>query len=271
VATAGGVTPSPSPVGELYRRAQLGRAVEGNTLQGTIERLGDLPLKCDPGSEWNYGISTDVVGYLIELLSGRRLDDFVRERILDPLGMADSGFMVPASQTGRFCANYRYVEGERYELIDAPAESAYLKEPTYLSGAGGMVSTAADYVRFVKMLANGGELDGARILGPRTLKLMAMNHLLDGRDLASMNSGGPTESARDGVGFGLGFAVLLDPTQSQTTGTPGEYYWGGAASTAFFVSPAEDLAMVFMTQLMPSSSYPIRRELRNVIYGAITG
>jgi CubicO group peptidase (beta-lactamase class C family) len=270
VSPAGGVVVSTSPVAELYRRAQLGRSVEGNTLEATIDRLGELPLKCDPGSEWNYGISTDVVGYLIEVLSGQRLDDFVRERILDPLGMVDSGFMVPQSQLHRFAANYRHVEGDKYELLDAPAGSAYTKPATYLSGAGGMVSTAADYLRFVKMLANRGELDGVRILGPRTLQLMAMNHLLDGRDLASMNSGGPTESARDGVGFGLGFAVLLDPTQSQTTGTPGEYYWGGAASTAFFVSPAEDLAMVFMTQLMPSSSYPIRRELRNVIYGSIT-
>ena len=270
VSPAGGVVVSTSPVAELYRRAELGRSIEGNTLQATIDKLGELPLKCDPGSEWNYGISTDVVGYLIELLSGQRLDDFVRERILDPLGMVDSGFMVPQSQVHRFAANYRYVEGDKYELLDAPAGSAYTRPATYLSGAGGMVSTAADYLRFVKMLANRGELDGVRIIGPRTLQLMAMNHLLDGRDLASMNSGGPTESARDGVGFGLGFAVLLDPTQSQTTGTPGEYYWGGAASTAFFVSPAEDLAMVFMTQLMPSSSYPIRRELRNVIYGSIT-
>jgi len=174
------------------------------------------------------------------------------------------------AQVHRFAANYRYVEGDKYELLDAPGESVYLKQPTFLSGAGGMVSTAADYLRFVKMLANRGELDGTRIIGPRTLHLMAQNHLLDGRDLASMNSGGPSESARDGVGFGLGFAVLLDPTKSQTTGTPGEFYWGGAASTAFFVSPAEDLAMIFLTQLMPSSSYPIRRELRNAIYGSIT-
>ena len=270
VSPAGGVVVSTSPVAELYRRAAFARANEGATLQGAIDKLGNLPLKCDPGSEWNYGVSTDVVGHLIEVLSGQRLDHFVRERILDPLGMVDSGFLVPASQVHRFATNYKYVEGDKYELLDAPGDSVYLKQPTFLSGAGGMVSTAADYLRFVKMLANRGELDGVRILGPRTLQLMAMNHLLDDRDLASMNSGGPTESARDGVGFGLGFAVLLDPTKSQTTGTPGEYYWGGAASTAFFVSPAEDLAMVFMTQLMPSSSYAIRRELRNVIYGSIT-
>jgi CubicO group peptidase (beta-lactamase class C family) len=270
VSPAGGVVPGPSAVSELYRRAAFARANEGATLQGAIDKLGQLPLKCDPGSEWNYGVSTDVVGYLIQVLSGMRLDDFIRERILDPLGMVDSGFMVPQSQVHRFAANYRYVDGDKYELLDDPEESVYLKQPTFLSGAGGMVSTAADYLRFVKMLANGGELDGTRIIGPRTLHLMAQNHLLDGRDLASMNSGGPSESARDGVGFGLGFAVLLDPTKSQTTGTPGEFYWGGAASTAFFVSPAEDLAMVFLTQLMPSSSYPIRRELRNAIYGSIT-
>jgi CubicO group peptidase (beta-lactamase class C family) len=270
VSAPGGSTPHLSPVPELYRRAQLG-FVEGNTLQRTIDVLGELPLKCDPGSEWNYGISTNVVGYLIELLSGQRLDDFIRDRILDPLGMVDSGFMVPASEAHRFCANYRLVEGERYELSDTPAHSAYLKEPSYLSGAGGMVSTAADYLRFVKMLANGGELDGECIIGRRTLELMAMNHLPHGRDLASMNLlGEPSLSAREGVGFGLGFAVLLDPARAQTTGTPGEYYWSGAASTAFFVSPADDLAMVFLTQLIAPTSF-IRRELRNIVYGAMRG
>jgi CubicO group peptidase (beta-lactamase class C family) len=261
-----------TPVAEMYLKAGLRGSSSDGTLLDFIEKLGSLPLKCDPGAEWNYGVSTDVVGYLCELFSGQRLDAFLRERILDPLGMVDSGFTVPQQSLDRFAANYKFggENGAKYTLTDSPTTSPYARPRTYLSGAGGMVSTAADYMRFCKMLANGGELDGTRIIGPRTLRFMTMNHLPGGLDLAALNSTGPTESARDGVGFGLGFAVLLDPTRSQTLGTPGEYYWGGAASTAFFVSPEEDLIMVFLTQLQPSSSYPIRRELRIAIHQAIT-
>ncbi|HLF79127.1 MAG TPA: serine hydrolase domain-containing protein [Dehalococcoidia bacterium] len=266
--TASGTT---SPVAELYQRAGLRGSSSDGTLVDFINKLGSLPLKCDPGAEWNYGVSTDVVGYLCEVMSGQRLDHFLRQRILDPLGMKDTGFQVPQHDIYRFAANYKFggENGARYTLSDAPATSPYTMNRTYLSGAGGLVSTASDYMRFCKMLANGGELDGARIIGPRTLRFMTMNHLPGGKDLAALNSTGPTESARDGVGFGLGFAVLLDPSVSQTLGTPGEYYWGGAASTAFFVSPAEDLIMLFLTQLQPSSSYPIRRELRVAIHQAI--
>lgn len=266
--TASGTT---SAVAALYQRAGLRGSSSDGTLVDFINKLGSLPLKCDPGAEWNYGVSTDVVGYLCEVLSGQRLDIFLKERILAPLGMPDTGFQVPQQDVHRFAANYRFggENGAKYSLSDAPATSPYSMARTYLSGAGGMVSTASDYMRFCKMLANGGELDGARIIGPRTLKFMTLNHLPGGKDLAALNSTGPTESARDGVGFGLGFAVLLDPAVSQTLGTPGEYYWGGAASTAFFVSPAEDLIMVFLTQLQPSSSYPIRRELRVAIHQAI--
>jgi CubicO group peptidase (beta-lactamase class C family) len=178
---------------------------------------------------------------------------------------------VPRSKVERFAANYRFsAEGEaKYVPVDPPQESTYVTGRTYLSGAGGLVSTAADYLRFCKMLANGGELEGVRVLGPRTLRYMTLNHLPGGKDLASLNDAGPTETAREGIGFGLGFAVLLDPAVAQVVGTPGEFYWGGAASTAFFVSPSEDLVMLFLTQLMPSSSYPIRRELRAAIYQAI--
>jgi CubicO group peptidase (beta-lactamase class C family) len=267
--TAGGTA---TPVAQLYQRAGLRGSQSDGTLVDFIEKLGSLPLKCDPGAEWNYGVSTDVVGYLCEVMSGQRLDVFLRERILDPLGMADTGFQVPAGEVHRFAANYKFggENGAKYSLSDSPATSTYTQPRTYFSGAGGMVSTASDYMRFCKMLANGGELDGARIIGPRTLRFMTLNHLPGGHDLAALNSSGPTESARDGVGFGLGFAVLLNPAVSQTLGTPGEYYWGGAASTAFFVSPAEDLSMVFLTQLQPSSSCPIRRELRVAIHQAIT-
>ncbi|MHB8577111.1 MAG: serine hydrolase domain-containing protein, partial [Dehalococcoidia bacterium] len=260
-----------TPVGELYQRAELRGSSSEGTLAGMIAKLGQLPLHCDPGSAWNYGVSTDVVGYLCEVISGTRFDQFVQERVTGPLGMNDTGFHVPAGSLDRFAANHRRGEtvGPSFTLIDRPdSSSAYASPRTYFSGAGGMVSTASDYLRFCTMLANGGELDGARVLGTRTLQFMTLNHLPGGSDLAGMG-GRLGETTLPGIGFGLGFAVLLDPTVAQIIGTPGEFYWGGAASTAFFVSPAEDLIMIFLTQLMPSSSYPFRREIRATIYSSI--
>jgi CubicO group peptidase (beta-lactamase class C family) len=197
-------------------------------------------------------------------------DRYLHERILQPLGMIDTGFSVPQAEVERFAACYApgADRGRRYRLVDDPGTSTYTRPRTYFSGAGGIVSTAADYFRFCKMLLNGGELDGVRILGPRTLQLMTLNHLPGGKDLATVAQTAG-ETAREGIGFGLGFAVLLDPAVAQIIGTPGEFYWGGAASTAFFVNPLEELIMIFLTQLRPSSTYPIRRELRATIYSAI--
>jgi len=260
-----------SPVGELYRRNNFRGSESDGTLAEMIHKLGKLPLACDPGSRWIYGISTDLVGYLCEVISGLPLDRFLQERILGPLAMRDTGFSVPSDKVDRFCALYAPAQAgasPRYQLVDDPRQSSYVGTRTYFSGAGGLVSTAADYLRFCQMLLNGGELDGVRILGPRTLALMTLNHLPGGKDLATMaqNAG---ETSREGQGFGLGFAVLLDQTVAQIIGTPGEYYWGGAASTAFFVNPKEELIMLFLTQLRPSSTYPIRRELRQTIYSAV--
>jgi CubicO group peptidase (beta-lactamase class C family) len=187
--------------------------------------------------------------------------------------MPDTSFQVPAEKLARFAANYRRSKngsGGLDRIDAADSSSLYVRPRTYFSGAGGLVSTAADYLRFCKMLANGGELDGSRILGARTVRFMAANHLPGGRDLAAVGTPRFSETSMEGIGFGLGFAVLLDPTAAQVLGTPGEYYWGGAASTAFFISPAEDLIVLFFTQLMPSSTYPIRRELRQAVYAAIT-
>ena len=260
---------SDSPVGELYRRAGFAGADSPFTLAEMVRRLGQLPLEVDPGSRWIYGISTDLVGYLCEVLSGLPFDRYLEERILGPLGMVDTGFSVPESEVDRFAANYAPQAGTpRYRLVDDPRSSPYTRRRTYFSGSGGLVSTAADYLRFCRMLANGGHLDGVRILGPRTLRLMTINHLPGGKDLATLAQTAG-ETAREGVGFGLGFAVLLDQAVAQIIGTPGEFYWGGAASTAFFVNPVEDLIMIFLTQLRPSSTYPIRRELRATIYAAI--
>jgi CubicO group peptidase (beta-lactamase class C family) len=263
------------PVGRMYMEAGLRglrRADTGGTLKDMIARVGTMPLHCDPGSQWNYGISTDVVGYLVEVISGQPFDEYLNQHILGPLGMEDTGFDLPASKLDRFAAEYRSGgEGEaQYVLNDTPATSNWTKRQTYFSGAGGLVSTAGDYMKFCTMLANRGAYEGHQIIGPRTLELMTMNHLEGGKDLEDMRGSGPTESARAGVGFGLGFAVLMDPAKAAQLGTPGEYYWGGAASTAFFVNPNEDgLVMIFLTQLTPSSSYPIRREMRTAIYASI--
>src|SRR5712691_8671572 len=258
-----------SPVGEAYRKAGFKGADSEGTLADMVQQLAQIPLQCDPGSRWIYGISTDLVGYLCEVLSGMPFDRYLEHRILGPLGMVDTGFSIPASDVDRLCALYAPQAGSpRYKLVDDPSTSAYTRPRTYFSGSGGLVSTAADYLRFCRMLANAGELDGVRILGPRTLDLMTLNHLPGGKDLATMAQNA-AETNREGQGFGLGFAVLLDQTVAQIIGTPGEYYWGGAASTAFFVNPKEDLIMLFLTQLRPSSTYPIRRELRTTLYSSI--
>jgi CubicO group peptidase (beta-lactamase class C family) len=258
-------------VGSLYRRAGIKGLDSDFPLADLPGRLAQIPLQVDPGSQWIYGISTDLVGLLCEIISGLPLDRYLSERILEPLGMVDTSFSVPPEKLDRFAACYGPAPeaSPRYKLVDDPVTSGYARPRTYFSGSGGLVSTAADYYRFCTMLLNRGELEGARIIGPRTLKLMTLNHLPGGCDLATFaQSAG--ETTREGVGFGLGFAMLLDPAVAQIIGTPGEFYWGGAASTAFFVNPAEELIMIFLTQLRPSSTYPIRRELRTTIYSAIT-
>jgi CubicO group peptidase (beta-lactamase class C family) len=264
-----GALTAPTPAGELYRRA-LGGDVTSmtGTLAGMVERLAGLPLHVDPGARWIYSISTDLVGRLCEVISGQPFDTYLRERVFEPLGMVDTGFTVPPSEVDRFAACYRAQDGG-YRLLDDPHTSAYTRPVTYFSGAAGLVSTAGDYLRFCRMLTGGGALDGVRVLGSRTVRFMTANHLPDGTDLAAMAHHGG-ETTREGQGFGLGFGVLLDPTVAQTIGTPGEYFWGGAASTAFFVSPADDLIAIFLTQLRPSAAYPIRRELRAAVYSSIT-
>ena len=258
-----------TPVGELYRRAGFKGADSDGALRDMVGQLGQMPLQCDPGSRWIYGISTDLVGYLCEVIGGLPFDRFLEERVLGPLGMVDTGFSLPASKADRFAALYGPTSGwPAYTLLDDPLTSSYLRPRTYFSGSGGLVSTMADYLRFCRMLANGGVLEGVRILGPRTIRLMASNHLPGGTDLATMAQSA-AETQREGQGFGLGFAVLLDQTVAQVIGTPGEYFWGGAASTAFWITPTEDLIAIFLTQLRPSSTYPVRRELRAAVYSAI--
>ncbi len=255
-------------VDRAYRR--LGVGERSRTLDELIETLAKLPLEFSPGTRWNYSVSTDVLGYLIERISGRRLDAFLREEIFAPLGMTDTGFSVPPDQLQRFATNYMRMPDKTLRVEDDAAASPYATQPAYLSGGGGLVSTAGDYLRFCQMLLNGGELAGARILGRKTVELMTQNHLPGGRDIAQLNLGGQfSQVTYDGVGFGLGFSVTLDLARAQTVGSPGEYAWGGAASTAFWIDPAEQLIVIFMTQFMPSGTFNFRGQLKSIVYPAI--
>ena len=241
----------------------------GYTLQDMVDTLAELPLEFSPGTAWNYSVSTDVVGHLIEVISGQRLDVYLRERVLGPLGMRDTSFVLEDAQIPRFAANYERQGDGSLKMIDDPEQSNYRKR-TFFSGGGGLLSTAPDYFRFASMMQNMGELDGLRILGRKTVELMTTNHLPGGQDLTELAQAGMfTETAYAGVGFGLGFSVMQSPARAQILGSPGEFAWGGAASTAFWIDPAEDLIVIFMTQLMPSSSYPLRRELRVLTYAAL--
>jgi CubicO group peptidase (beta-lactamase class C family) len=264
--TAGFVygTSGTHPLDSLYRERQI---LTGS-LAEMITKLSDLPLLFSPGTRWNYSLATDILGYLVEQLSGQSLDRYFAEQILEPLGMVDTAFFVPAAKQSRFAANYSFHEGG-FRLIDNPAASPYLQPPTFRSGGGGLVSTFADYFRFAQMLLNKGELDGVRILGRKTVALMTTNHMPNNGDLSSMGMPVFSETPYDGIGFGLGVSVMLDPAKAQILGSPGEFAWGGAASTAFWVDPVEEQIVIFMTQLMPSSSYPVRRELRVLTYQAI--
>ena len=252
-----------------YREGKIENWHGNLTLDEFIAALGQLPLEFSPGEAWNYSVSTDVLGAVVERVSGQPLDEYFRQHIFAPLKMDDTGFMVPAGQTHRLPDCYSFVPGKGRVLVDRGAESLWAKQPRLLSGGGGLASTALNYHRFNTMLLNGGELDGARILGRKSIELMTLNHLPDDGDLASWSKSLFSEATNAGVGFGLGFAVTVDPVKAMLPSSPGEFYWGGAASTAFWIDPVEDMAVVLLTQLMPSSTYPIRRELRVLTYQAI--
>ncbi len=242
----------------------------GPSLEELCETLAAAPLRFHPGTHWLYSFGTDVCARLVEVLSGQRFDTYLQSAIFDPLGMVDTGFAVPDDKLDRFAANYARNSRKELVLIDDPVESPYRSSPTFLSGGGGLVSTAVDYLRFAQMLAGGGELDGKRVLGRKTVELMATNHLPGGADLRSFAlPGGYGEVGFEGMGFGLTMAVSLGPAATGVIGSPGEFMWGGAASTTFWVDPAEDLAVVFMTQLMPSGTFNFPGQLKTLVYPAI--
>ena len=258
-------------VDAAYRKFKIGVSDSGVPLDRMIELLAQTPLEFSPGEAWNYSVSTDVLGYLVGLISGIPFERFLREKILEPLEMIDTGFHVPAEKHQRLAACYSLDPKGNVVLQDDPADSRYLRPPPFVSGGGGLVSTAADYMKFCQMLLNGGAANGHRFLGPKTIALMTMNHLPAGRELSEMSCSLFSEAAYAGLGFGLGFAIVLDRAKTMTPGNVGEYFWGGAASTAFWIDPKDQIATVFMTQLLPSSSYPIRQQLRTLVYSAFEG
>jgi CubicO group peptidase (beta-lactamase class C family) len=227
-----------------------------------------VPLRYDPGERWTYSLATDVCGWLVQQLSGMPFEQFVQQRILDPLRMVDTAFTIDPAKLDRFAACYRREESKAMVLIDDPLASSYARTPVLHSGGGGLVGTTADYLRFCEMLRRGGELDGERLIGPRTLAMMRMNHLPGGGDLAGLALDSFSESAFEGVGFGLGFATTLGEVRAGVLGAD-DFYWGGMASTMFWVDPKEDLVVIFMTQLVPSSSFNFRGQLKNLVYSAI--
>lgn len=239
------------------------------TLEDMVNQLAKLPLEFSPGSAWNYSVSTDVLGYLVQLLADQPLDEYLREHIFTPLDMPDTGFQVSDAQLERFSACYQYQPEDQFTLLDDPQLSPYRNKSEFLSGGGGLVSTIDDYYHFAQALCQGGEFRGQRIIGRKTLEFMRSNHLPGNQDLPGLSVGSFSETPYAGTGFGLGFSVKTDVAKSQVNGSVGEYGWGGMASTNFFIDPVEELVMIFMTQLVPSSSYPIRQELRAIVNGAL--
>ncbi|MBI0539703.1 class A beta-lactamase-related serine hydrolase [Roseomonas sp. KE2513] len=254
-------------VDALYRSEGVDFQSSDATLAEVVERAAHLPLLAQPGTAWNYSIATDVLGHLVAVISGRPFEEFLQDRVIGPLGMVDTGFHVPTEKVPRFAANYGRGPDGALKLIDDPASSRFAAPRAICSGGGGLCSTAGDYLRFCQMMLNKGKMNGVRLLGRKTVELITVNHL--GGDMAAMGQPRFSESSYEGIGFGLGFSVMLDPARAQVLGTPGEYAWGGAASTAFWIDPVEDMAVILLTQLMPSSTYPIRRELRVLSYQAI--
>lgn len=266
--TYGGLLPGlETPVDEVYQGLGVARG-EGETLREFADKLGRVPLLYDPGKRWCYSLATDVCGALVEIISGQPFEVFLQERILQPLGMVDTGFRVTDEQVDRFAACYMRLPDKRLILEDDPQTSHYRHKRNFFSGGGGLVGTTRDYMAFCEMLRQGGQHKGYQLLGRRTLELMTANHLLGGQSLAQMALGAFSETANAGVGFGLGFASTLDEVASASVGA-GDFYWGGRASTLFWVDPEEDLQVIFMTQLIPSSTFNFRGQLKNIVYGAL--
>jgi CubicO group peptidase (beta-lactamase class C family) len=259
-----------SVVDALYRAAGFELDPERDLdLAASCEQWARLPLLFQPGSKWGYGVSTDVLGRLVEVISGQTLADFFAARILGPLGMDQTRWWVDEADAPRLATLYG-AHAETLKAVPLPRMGGQaLKPPLMLAGGHGLVSTAADYHRFTQMLLREGELDGVRLLGPHTVRYMVRNHLPGGVDLDTFSSGGFAETTLAGIGFGLGFAVVDNPVPWKVPSSVGQYYWGGLASTVFWVDPVEQLTVMLFTQLVPSSRWPLRPQLRQMVYSAL--
>lgn len=260
-----------SPVDAIYRAKGIDYSRHPGDLKSFCELLATAPLVFSPGERWNYSNSTDVLGRVVEVASGMSLDEFFQKRIFAPLGMKDTFFSVPEDKVSRLMACYALnaTNGETVLFDPGGKASVYAKKPNVFSGGGGLASTIGDYFTFCKMLGNGGELDGVRLLSPKTLEFMTLNHLPGGKTLKDMGDRTFSETRMDGSGFGLGWAVTTDVVATTQPGSVGSYSWGGMASTFFWIDPVEDLIAILMTQLMPSSAYAIRPQLQQLVYAAI--
>ncbi|GAA3987183.1 beta-lactamase family protein [Streptomyces sp. NBC_01352] len=255
------------PVDALYREAGLeSSVVPGSDLARTTEVYASLPLQFEPGTQWNYSVASNVLGRIIEVASGQPLDTFFAERIFGPLGMTDAGFRVTEDQAPRLCELYGEADGGIEPIPGLPLHG----RPRFLSGSGGMVASAHDVHRFMELLRRRGELDGTRLLAPQTVELMTSNHLPGGADLRSFGSRpAHDEPGNDGVGFGLGVSVVIDPARTQAPSGLGTYGWSGVATTTFWVDPSRDLTVQFMTQVRPKSSHTIFPDLKRLVHEAV--
>jgi CubicO group peptidase (beta-lactamase class C family) len=237
-----------------------------------MQQLAQIPLEFSPGTRWNYSVAIDVMGYLVEKLSGMSFGEFLRTRLFEPLGMNDTAFWTPPEKTDRFASCYQPKEGGGLKLQDDAGKSTYAKPPSLESGGGGLVSTTHDYMRFCRMMLGGGTLDGVQILSPKTVALFSLNHLPQNSELADMAPPGLfSEAGYSGIGFSIGCGVNINVAKTRLPGTLGEFFWGGAASTAFWIDPKEQLAVVFMTQVMGTDArLTLRRDLRTLVYSAMT-
>jgi CubicO group peptidase (beta-lactamase class C family) len=259
-------------VDAAYRRARVADLTTDGGLDTMIEQLSTLPLDFSPGTAWNYSISIDVMGYLVQLLSGMPFGEFLRQRLFEPLGMTDTAFWCPPDKLDRFASCYMPGEGGRLKLQDDAGKSTYAAPPKLESGGGGLVSTAHDYMRFCQMMLHGGTLDGVQILSPKTVAQFSVNYLPGGKELTDLATPGMfTEAGYAGTGFSIGCGVNVNVARTRLPGTIGEFFWGGAASTAFWIDPKEDFAVVFMTQVIGSDArLTLRRDLRTLAYAAMT-
>jgi CubicO group peptidase (beta-lactamase class C family) len=259
----GGYPESQSPVDKLYDEANL---FNPNITNAELtERITSLPLMFHPGEKWHYSVATDVVGYLVEVLSDKPLVDFLQEKIFDPLGMVDTAFHIDLSKLSRFCTLYGKTPDSDFGVLDLPDSSEYLPPVAAQSGGSGLVSTTTDYLQFAQCILNKGELNGVRMLGPKTVALMTCNHLPAPLLPISFEGAEPML----GMGFGLGFGVMLDTAQTGVMGSVGDHGWGGYAETFFLIDPQEDMIAIMMSQYLPSQTYPIRKEFRTAVYQAL--